>query len=118
MNRSRNSMTRITDTGHDRVDVIMFPGTFPTTDPRSRAALRCRIRWLVDLGLMATVIVLVVAVTQPASGPDAAAPIPAASISGGSHTASSAGGARASHPRLIAPDTASAGEQITVLAYA
>jgi hypothetical protein len=90
---------------HHTVDIITFPGT----DPTGRPSLRRRLRGLVEPGLLTIAIVLAaVAVGQHATGPDAT----------GSRPAPAAVGSLVGQPRLIAPDTASAGERITVLAYA
>jgi hypothetical protein len=101
MNGTRN------DTSADQrpVDVIVFPGPSPIGEARSWAVVRRRFHGLVDLILVTLVIILTVAVARLASVPRPAEPVGAASITAGS-------------PRMIAPETASAGEQIVVLVYA
>jgi hypothetical protein len=89
----------------ESVDIITFPGT----DPADRPTLRRRIRRLVEPGLMTIGIVLAaVMVGQHSTGRETT----------GSRPAPGTVSAIVGQPRLIAPGTASAGERITVLAFA
>jgi hypothetical protein len=118
MNGFRNSTTRISDTDQRPVDVMMFPGPSPTKETRSRAVLRRRFRGLADLTLLTLVIILSMAVVRLAAAPRAAEPTGAASIAAGSRTTPPGSAVPVTHPRMIAPETVSPGEQIIVLAFA
>ena len=119
MNASRNSPTRIP--GADQragVDVIMFPGPSPTTEMRSWAAVGRRYRGVAELTLLTLVAILTLAVVRLAAAPPAAEPTGAVPITAGLRTTPPVGAEPVTHPRMIAPETASAGEQIIVLVYA
>src|SRR4051812_32079711 len=118
MDESRTNPTRISDTDQRPVDVIVFPGPSSTTQTRSWAAFGRRFRGLVELTLLALVIILAVAVVRLGSPPPAAEPPSGSTITAASGTAPPVSVVPVTHPRMIAPETASAGEQITVLAYA
>jgi hypothetical protein len=118
MNESRNNPTRISDTDQRPVDVIVFPGPSSTTETRPWTAVRRRFRGLVELGLLTLVIILTLAVVRLASAPRAAESAGGVPIAAGSRTAPPIGAVPVTQPRMIAPETASAGEQIVVLVYA
>jgi hypothetical protein len=118
MNESRNDPTLIVDTDQRPVDVIVFPGRSSTTETRSWAAVHRRFRGLVELGLLTLVIILALAVVRLASASRPAEPTGGASITTGSRTVPPGSAVPVTHPRMIAPETASPGEQIIVLVYA
>ena len=118
MNESRNNTPRISDTDQRPVDVIVFPGPPSTPEPRPWTAVRRRFRSLVELTLLTLVIILTVAVVRLASAARPAEPTGGSSITTDPRTAPPGSTVPVTHPRMIAPQTASPGEQITVLVYA
>jgi hypothetical protein len=118
MNESRNNPTRISDTDQRPVDVIVFPGPSSTTETQRWAVVRRRFHGLLDLTLMTLVAILTLAVVRLASAPPAAETASGASIVAGSRTTPPGSAVPVTHPRMIAPETASPGEQIIVLIYA
>lgn len=119
MNESRNNTPRISDTDQRPVDVIVFPGPpSSTTEPQPWTAVRRRFRSLVELTLLTLVIILTVAVVRLASAARPAEPTGGSLITTDPRTAPPGSAVPVTHPRMIAPQTASPGEQITVLVYA
>jgi hypothetical protein len=93
------------------------PTASPSERPPPQVWDRCRLRRLIEPGFLVIVgaVVLVAAqLTTSRNDPDTGR---AAPPTHGASVAYTVGPAKATHPRLIVPRTASAGEQVPVLAY-
>jgi hypothetical protein len=116
MNGSHNDPTRTVDIDPFPVDVIVFRGSSSITDTRSWAAIGRRFRGLVELSLLTLVTILTVAVVRLTSASPMAETSGASPFAG--RTAPPGSAVPVTRPRMIAPGTASPGEQIIVLVYA